>query len=875
VKAQSKSQSKSQTKSQSKMRSASGDASSKGSAAPAAAAGASLDTVQPVSIHAPVDPAILRKRCDPTTLGFATTDELEDSPEAFGQARALEAIRFGVAMDQPGYNTFALGPSGVGKHALVRGYLTECAANRPVPLDWVYVHDFGKPHEPRALSLPAGIGRKLVADAARLVEELRAAIPAAFETREYATRIQEVQKEFQAKHEALFAEIEATGAARGVAVLRSPAGVVFAPVQNGEVLAPAEFEKLPDAEKERLRQTVHDLEKELTERVKELPRIHTELRQRVRDLDRDVTRYAVDNAVEPFLRDYAEHARVVQHLNELSADVVEHAADFRKDKDEDGALPFGLHAERRFDRYSVNLFVDNSSTQGAPVVYDDRASYDHLIGRVEHVAELGNLVTNFNLLKSGSLHRANGGYLLLDARKVLSQPYAWEGLKQTLFARRVQMETLTQLMGLSSTESLRPEPIPLDVKVVLFGTRDIYYLLCEHDPEFLDLFKVEADFEDVVGRSPETERAFARTIATIARQRSLLPFDVSAVASLIDESARLAGDSRKLSTSIRSLFDLAAEAEHYAKLRAASIATAVDVAQARDAQSRQRDRLRQGLLEAVVRKTILIDVSGRRVGQVNGLAAIALGDFTFGRPTRITATARIGDGRVIDIEREVELGGPLHSKGVLILTNYLAERYAKRYPLSLSASLVFEQSYSGVEGDSASLAELCALLSSLSGVPVKQSIALTGSVNQWGQVQAIGAVNEKVEGFYDTCRALGLDGGQGVIVPRANLEHLMLREDVAEAARRGEIHLYVVDTVDEAMEILTDLPSGVPNEEGECPEGTLGHLVEQQLVEFAVVAKRFGEFVEVQGEPEGPRKKKKSRGKRKAGGGFGRKRAGR
>jgi lon-related putative ATP-dependent protease len=814
----------------------------------------------PGAVHVPLPASALRRRCDAKSLGFRTTAELEPSSESFGHARAVEAIRFALRMSRPGYNIFALGPSGVGKHAIVRRLLEEWGRDRPTPPDWLYVENFARPAEPRALSVPAGLGSRLEADMKQLVEDLSTAIPEAFETREYATRLQEIQEEFQKKHEALFAEIEATGRQRGIAVLRSPEGVVFAPAEGDSVIAPADFEKLPEARKAELRNTVRELQGELADRVKELPRIHRELRERIRGLDRNVTRYAVDNAIEETVQRYAALPEVGRYLDDVRADVIERAADFRREKSEDGAAALGFRASRRLDRYSVNVLVDHGASHGAPVVYDDHATYESLVGRIEHYGEFGNLVTNFLLVKSGTIHRASGGYLLIDAGKLLGQPYAWDGLKRTLFRGHVQPEPLSHLLGLSSVESIQPQAIPIDVKVVVFGTREVFYLLTEHDPEFLELFKVEADFEESTPRTPESERELSHMLATLARSRNLRPLAAEAVALLVDEASRLAGDSRRLSTSVRQLFDLSQEADHYAERREGSVIAADDVRTAAEAQTRQRDRFRVRLLEQVTERTILIDVAGRRVGQVNGLAALSVGEFTFGHPARITATAHIGDGRVIDIEREVELGGPLHSKGVLILSNYLAERYAKRYPLSLSASLVFEQSYSGVEGDSASLAELCALLSALAEVPVKQSIAITGSINQWGHVQAIGAVNEKVEGFYDTCRALGLDGAQGVILPRANVEHLMLREDVADAAARGALHLYPVDTVDAAMEILTDLPSGSPGDDGSSPPGTFNQLVEQQLMEFAVVAKRFGELVQIE---EGPRARRRGAQKKR------------
>lgn len=799
----------------------------------------------PGATHVPLESAALRRRCETESLPFQTTGDLETDVGFFGQERALEALRLAVSMRRPGYNVFVLGPTGVGKHAIVQELLAQQAAADPTPDEWVYVNDFGNEQTPRAIPLPPGTGKKLAKDMQQLVAELRVAIPAAFESRAHADRIEQLQTEFKAKHEALFGEIERTGRARGIAVLHSPSGVVFAPLRGNEVLGSEEFEKLPAAEKERLKGVVHDLQEELSDRVKELPRIHTELRERLRKLDEEVTRYAVDVALEPLMQRYTALPSVVRYLEELRADVVEHAALFRREKEEEGFPIASARFERWPERYAVNVLVDRSEQPGAPVVYDDHPTFEHLTGRIEHYAELGTLVTNFTLIKSGSLHRANGGYLLLDAHKVLTHPYAWDGLKRALFGRHVQIEPLAQVLGLSAAESLRPQPIPLDVKVVVFGPPDIHHLLSENDTEFLELFKIAADFEASVDRTPQAEQRFAGLVGMATRQGGLRPFGREAVALLIEECSRLAGDSRKLSTNTRRLFEWVQESDHVAAERDAQVVDRVDVVAALGAQQRQRQGMRDRLLESVARRTLMLDVAGTRVGVVNGLAAASVGGFAFGRPTRITATARIGDGRVIDIEREVELGGPLHSKGVLILTNYVAERYAKRYPLSLLASLVFEQSYWPVEGDSASLAELCALLSALAGVPAKQAIAVTGSVNQFGQVQAVGAVNEKVEGFFDTCAMLKVDGSQGVIVPKANVEHLMLREDVVSAARRGEFHVYAVETVDDAMEILTGLSAGVADENGEWPPGTLNHIIEEQLIEFAVVAKTFGEISRV------------------------------
>jgi lon-related putative ATP-dependent protease len=484
-------------------------------------------------------------------------------------------------------------------------------------------------------------------------------------------------------------------------------------------------------------------------------------------------------------------------------------------------------------RYQVNLLVDHSRNHGAPVVYEDNPSYQNLVGQVEYMAQLGALSTDFNLIRAGALHRANGGYLILDARKLLMQPYAWEGLKRVLRSSQIRIESLGQMLSLVSTMSLEPEAIPVKTKVLLLGERMLYYLLSAFDPEFNDLFKVGADFDDAMDRNAGNDALYARLIGTIAKQDGLNPFDPSGVTRVIEHSSRVAGDSEKLLTQQRELVDLLRESDYWARAASRTAVTAADVQKAIDARTRRADRVRERLQEEYLKGTLLIDTTGERVGQVNGLSVVQLGGFAFGHPVRITARVRLGKGEVIDIEREVELGGPIHSKGVLILSGFLGARYAHEHPLSLSASLVFEQSYSGVEGDSASSAELYALLSALSGLGIKQSLAVTGSVNQHGQVQAIGGVNEKIEGFFDLCKARGLTGEQGVLIPESNVRHLMLRSDVVEAVESGQFRIYSAETIDQGIELLTGVPAGERDASGKFPPDSVNYKVEARLIELA------------------------------------------
>jgi len=797
-----------------------------------------------MTLQPPLPPDQLCCHCDATTLPFRTSAELEPLDRPLGQERAVEASRFAVSLDQPGYNLFVLGPSGFGKHAFVQRILEEAAAEREAPDDLCYVHDFARGHFPRALRLPAGRGKRLVEDMQKLVDDLKTAIPAAFESESYRAKVQQIEEELRARPESIFKSIEEEAKKAGIAMIRLPSGVGFAPMREGEVLSPDEFEKLPEEERAALEKRVQALQQQLSKGLGEVPRWAKAARDKVRTLSRETTSFAVDQAIEDLIGKYVDLPAVAAYLEAVRADLVEKADAFRGE--EEKSSPLGeLAAKPLFQRYSVNLIVDHSQDMGAPVVYEDRPTVDNLVGRIEHRAELGALVSDFTLIRPGALHRARGGYLMLDLRRLLTQPHAWEALKRALFAREVRIESLGQMLGFTSTATLEPEPIPLDVKVVVVGDRYLFHLLSEVDSDIGELFKVVADFDDRIDRTPENAVAFARLVATMGHRDGLRPFDREAVARVIEASARATGDSQKLSTRIRDLSNLLQESDWYAGERGGAEVGAADVRSAIEARVHRQDRLRERLHEQILRDTVLIDTTGEKVGQVNGLAVLEFGGFAFGMPTRITATARVGDGKVVDIEREVELGGALHSKGVLILSSYFAARYTRHIPLSLSASLVFEQSYMGVEGDSASLAELCALLSALSDVPVRQSVAMTGSVNQHGDVQAIGGVNEKIEGFFDICKARGLNGQQGVIIPASNVPHLMLRDEVVDACRDGRFAVYPVHSVDEAVELLTGLAAGEATEEGEFPEGTLNGKVLEQLVQFAVIAESFSKFVKV------------------------------
>ncbi len=783
----------------------------------------------------PLDVSSLRRRCDLGSLQFETTRDLEPLAGRLGQERALEALEFGVGVRREGYNLVAVGAPGSGRYLALRDVLARHAERAPVPLDLVYVHDFAKPSKPRLMRLPAGTGATLKRDLADLVDDLRAAIPGALENEEFVAHKRAIEEDFKEHAERGLAALRERARSRDVAVVGTPMGFALAPLKDGDIVKPAAFGELPEADRKRYQHEIEVAGAELQKLLEEAPRREQQARRAVKTLVRETITAAVSHLLADLRARYAPHAPVVAHLEALEHDVLENADDFLKTEDGPGALLAELGRARgeRFRRYEVNVLVDHSASKGAPVVFEDNPTFDNLHGRIEHQPQLGALVTDFSLVRAGALHRANGGYLVIELRALLQQPYAYDGLKRSLRTKQVRTEPLGQALGLVSTVSLEPEPVPLDAKVVLYGERHLAHMLDAVDPDFRAHFKVLVDFEDEVDRTPDTEALLARAVTAITREESLLPLDRGAVARVVECASRLAEDAEKLSAHRGELADLLREAEHMASRAGREVVSSEHVDAAVDARERRAGRIREHLLDETRRGTLLVSTEGERVGQVNGLSVISIGRFAFGRPARITARVRLGAGEVVDVEREVELGGALHSKGVLILSSFLGARYAHDYPLSLKASIVFEQSYGMVDGDSASSAELYALLSALSGAPLTQSIAVTGSVNQHGEVQAIGGVNEKIEGFFDLCRARGLTGRQGVVIPRSNVKHLALRRDVVEAAVEGRFSVWAVEHIDQGIELLTGVTAGERDERGAFPEGSINARVEERLIELA------------------------------------------
>lgn len=779
----------------------------------------------------------LYRRCDPKSLDFETTDELQDIDEGLGQPRAMNALAFGLGMEHDSYNLYAMGPEGVGKRYLVERVLAGHVAGKPVPSDWCYVSNFKEAHRPRAMALPAGRGRELESDMQRFTRELTAALSAAFESEEYHSRRHMLESEFSEKPEKAFTALREHADEKGLVLLRTPIGVIFAPARDGEVLSSEEFGKLPDDDRQRIEKEIENMQAELRSVVERATKWERDRQSQLRALNREVTSRAVRALIEELRGKYAAVPKVIAYLGEVEQDVLENAREIvEKSSGQQPALPLPEELTGGFSlsKYHVNLFIDHSESKFVPVVFEDNPTFHNLVGRVEHRSSLGSLTTNFRLIRPGALHRANGGYLILPVRKLLMQPYAWEGLKRALVAREVRIESLAEALSLIATASLEPEKIPLDIKVILLGDRTLYYLLSSLDPEFDEIFKVVVDFDDSMDWTPETGHAYARLIATIARRESLAPVARCGVARVLEHAARLAEHSEKLSAHIAGLVDLLRESNYFAERAGRTAITEADVDSAIDARIFRCDRVRERMNEMMLRETVLVATQGKVIGQVNGLSALQLGGLRFGRPSRITVQVSFGKSNVVDIEREVALGGPLHSKGVLILASFVRGRYGAERPLAFSASIVFEQSYTGVEGDSASSAELYGLLSAVARIPLRQDLAITGSVDQHGTVQAIGGINEKIEGFFDLCAARGLTGEQGVIIPAANIEHLMLRRNVIDAVESGRFHVYPVSTIDQGIELLTGVPAGEREQAtGVYPEGSINYLVEERLDAWA------------------------------------------
>jgi lon-related putative ATP-dependent protease len=790
-----------------------------------------------------VPPEKLRWVCDPEQFDFNSTKDIPELEGAIGQERALKSIDFGLGMQMNGFNLFLAGEPGTGRSSTIKNLLKIRAKTDPPPHDWCYVFNFKAPDKPISLSLPAGKGSELAAYMKELLDAVRSVIPKALDSKEYETNKTAIVEEYQAQNGALFSKLEKEAEEKGFALQRTVSGLVVVPQKEGRNFTQEEYDALKDEEKHKLDEAGKGLTEKLNDVMRQVRDNEKTTKDMLSTLDRNLGLAAVGHHIDPLKEKYVDFPKVTEYLEAVQEDILLNLEDFKDHSTQQPSPIPGMrlpHQEPSFERYAVNVLVDNKDTDGAPVVFEPNPTYSNLFGRIEHEMQMGGMATtNFTLVKPGALHRANGGYLIVDAREVLINPFSWDSLKRCIKNCEIKIEDVLEQYRFMSVASLKPEPVPLQAKIIMIGAPWIYYLLFHMEPDYRKLFKVKADFDSRVLRTPEIMKEYALFVATHCKNENLLPFDRSGVAALLEFSSRIVEDQAKLSSQFMEISDLIREASYWADKEKSPIVNRQFVTRAIEEEIYRNNRIEERIQEMIDEGTIMVDTAGSEVGQINGLSVISLGDYMFGRPSRVTVRVYTGRGGMVNIEREVKLSGPIHDKGVLILTGYLGGRYAHDKPLSFSASICFEQSYEGVEGDSASSTELYAILSALAGIPLKQGIAVTGSVNQLGKVQPIGGVNYKIEGFYAVCKAKGLTGEQGVLIPATNVRHLMLKEEVVEAVRAGRFHIWSVATIDQGIEILTGVPAGERGADGRYPEGTINFLVDKRLEEFGESMKKF------------------------------------
>ena len=753
----------------------------------------------------------LYRKCDPSKFDFNSTADLEERLSALGQDRAIHAVELGIHIKSRGYNLFCLGPEGTGKTSLVKRILEKEAKNRKTPDDWAYVYNFEEPYKPIAMNFPAGQAAEFAKDVDELLDELADSLPEIIESEEYKAALGIIRQKYKAKKEEYINMLQKKAKGKRVSLLHMQMGLVVAPMKDGEVLSPDAFEQLPEEEKKLVMDDLNAMQEEIENATQDLPRWEEKQKREITILREKFVRSAVKDPIDALRKKYKSQ-QPSRFLKQIQDNILENIDDFVPTDSDKQVAAAGAEEdplqqllskmkqpeEDKFAKFKVNVIVKNVPNSGAPIITVDYPTQGNLVGKVERIQQYGALLTDFTLIKAGALHQANGGFLLLDARKVLEQPYAWDSLKRAIASKRVKIEAPSEETRFT-TISLDPEPIPLDIKVVLTGDFEIYELLSERDPDFRDFFKVEADFGMIMDRNAENEIEYAKLIGSLSKKKQLRSLNRQAVARVIEYASRLADDAGKLTAHISSIGDLLREADYWARVSNSKQIGKNHIDQAIEAQIYRSDRIKKAMLEEIDKGTILMDVKGERVGQINGLVVYDFSRYSFGKPARITTQVRIGKGDFMDIEREISMSGPIHTKGVLILKSLISNRFAKYSPLSLSASIVFEQSYGGVDGDSASSTEYYCLLSAIANLPIKQSIAVTGSINQFGEIQPIGGVNEKIEGFFDVCAHDGLTGKQGVVIPRTNVDNLMLRADIVQAVEDGRFTIYAIDTVDDGI----------------------------------------------------------------------------
>ncbi|MEJ2201054.1 MAG: ATP-binding protein [Desulfuromonadaceae bacterium] len=790
-----------------------------------------------------LSPDRLSWQCDPQQFEFTSTAELPPLEGTIGQDRAVTAIEFGLSIRDGGFNVFVLGEPGTGRSSTIKKLLGRRAVAEPVPDDWCYLNDFKETGRASCLHLPAGKGRQLQKDVEVLVGRLAEEIPKVFESKEYEQQKNQIASNYQEKNRSLFEELEAEAQRKDFALQRSVSGLVLIPTREGQPLSQQQYENLPEQERERVDKNGSELQERLAEVLRQIRNQEKDMRLETNRMEKEQLLFVVGHLFEELEEKYRDFDQVLEHFADSKKDLLERIEEFRPSEGPSLSIP-GLKGGGQgpsFDRYRVNLFVDNAEGECAPVIYEANPTYFNLFGRIEHVIQMGNAITNFTMIKPGALHRANGGYLILDCREVLINVFTYEALKRSIRKREVKMEDMAEQFRLIATVALKPQPIPLDCKIILIGTPRLYYLLYHLDQDFRKYFKVKAVFDRMMKNTWENVQQYALFVGAKCNEENLRHFDPTGVARLVEFSARMIEDQGRLSSRFLDIADLIREASFYASRQNQALVGAAQVDLAIEAKIYRSNKVEERIQQFIEEGAILVDTDGSVVGQINGLSVYMLDDYSFGKPSRVTVRTYLGKGGMINIEREVKLSGPIHDKGVLILTGFFGDRFAQDKPLTLAASICFEQSYAGVDGDSASSTELYGLLSSLSGLPIKQGIAVTGAVNQRGQIQPIGGVNEKVEGFYTVCKAEGLTGEQGVIIPARNVKNLMLKQEVIDAVAAGRFHLWGVSTVDEGIEILTGVPAGVRQEDGNWSEGSVNALVDQRLRQMAEALRSFGQ----------------------------------
>lgn len=808
----------------------------------------------------PLKPDELYKCCDPKSLEFfETTADIKPTEGTIGQDRALKALDFGLELESKGFNIYILGEPGTGKMTTIKSLLKKRTEAEEVPPDWCYVYNFENPDQPMSIKLDPGKAVEFQRDMEKFIKSLREEISKVFESKEYEKQKSRIMEEFQRKQKELFGSLEEEAKERGFSIRKTVSGLLIVPVKKtGEPVSEEEFERMPDEEKSRIESIGKELQEKLNDVVRAVKDEEKQVKERLEQLERDAALGAVGHYIEDLKEKYRDVKKVIGYLDRVQDDILDHIEDFKGGEEPQPAFPFMRlqKPEPTFERYSVNVLVNNKDTKGAPWVYESNPTYLNLFGRIEHRFQYGMAMTDFTMIKPGALHRANGGYLLVDAYEVLKNIFSYDALKRSIQNGELRIEDVWEQYRVMSTTTLKPEPIPLNVKVILLGNPWLYYLLYNLDEEYRELFKVKADFDTRMDRNNAATTKYAEFIASKCNEEKLLHFDRSGVAKVVEYSSRLAGEQDKLSSKFSDVADLIRESHYWASKDGKNLVSVEHVNKALDEKVYRNNRIEERLRELMADRTLIVDTEGERVGQINGLAVLSMGDYTFGKPSRITARAYAGKAGVVNIERETKMSGKIHEKAILIISNYLGSKYAVKKPITVSASITFEQLYEMVEGDSATCAELYALLSSLGGMPLKQSISVTGSMDQHGYVQPIGGVNEKIEGFFALCKLRGLDGSHGVIIPRKNVKNLMLKDEVINAVKEGKFTIYPIDMMEEGLEILTGMPAGEIQPDGTYPEGTVNHLVMKRLEEIteAMKAKKKKEKKEI---PSGVMKKSK------------------